>query len=116
MWHPALSNGTRLSGNKVVTRRRRTDDKIQLLASIPDVWSACSLAATARSSSDSVVQTWRLLIPVRVKIHSSEVSRNSDSSSLETLRAGSAEPVPSIVKPITNLLCVVDVFTSTKRG
>lgn len=57
------------------------------LASIPDTWSARSLAATARSSSDSVVQTWRLLIPVRVKIHSSEVSRNSDSSSLETLRS-----------------------------
>ena len=26
----SLSNGTRLSGNKVVTRRRRTDDQIQL--------------------------------------------------------------------------------------
>ena len=26
----SLSNGTRLSGNKVVTRRRRADDQIQL--------------------------------------------------------------------------------------
>jgi hypothetical protein len=36
-------------------------------------------------------------MPVRVRIHSSLVSRKAESSSLVTLRSGSAEPVPMIV-------------------
>ena len=51
---------------------------------------AALLASHARSSSDSEVQMRRLLMPVRGKIHSSEVSRKSERSSLVTERAGSA--------------------------
>lgn len=57
------------------------------------------LASIARSSRVSSVQIRRSLIPVRVKIHSSEVSRKSDRSSLVTTRLGRADPVPRIHSP-----------------
>ena len=73
-------------------------------ASTPAASRARQLALTARSSSVSVVQTRRFLIPVREKIHSSEVSRKPESSSFETERAGSADPVPRIWKDKAVLL------------
>ena len=74
---------------------------------MPAASSARPLAATASSSSVSVVQMRRSLMPVRVKIHSSEVSRKRERSSFVTLRAGSAEPVPMMRKDMILQVAVV---------
>ena len=66
-------------------------------ASTPADSSARRDASSASWSSDSVVQTLRSRMPVRVRIHSSLVSKKAESSSLVTLRAGSADPVPTMV-------------------
>ena len=64
------------------------------LAATPADARASRAAGTASSSSVSVVQSLRLRMPVRALIHSSDVSRNPDSSPFVTDRAGNAEPVP----------------------
>ena len=59
----------------------------------------CALACGDRKLSRvSVVQMRRSRMPVRAAIHSSEVSRKLESSSLVTDRCGSAEPVPVMWK------------------
>ncbi len=62
----------------------------------PDISKAFKTASAPRSSRCSSVITCRDLMPVRVTIHSSLVSRNSASISFVTTFLGSALPVPII--------------------
>ena len=58
-------------------------------------------ADSPRSALLSVRAIWRLLMPVRVVIHSSFVSTSALSSSFPTSSAGRAFPQPMIVLPIS---------------
>src|SRR5262245_4878890 len=63
---------------------------------------AISPARVQRSEKCSPSATmWRSLIPVRVVIHSSEVSTSFSRSALDRIRFGTAAPVPRILARIT---------------
>ena len=65
----------------------------------PDISRAFNAACAPRSSRFSSLMTCRVLIPVRGMIHSSLVSRNSESMSFVTTFFGRALPVPiSLIK------------------
>ena len=64
------------------------------LAATPALSSAARAAASARSEQVSVVQQRRVLIPVRLEIHASSVSRKRERSLLVTTCSGRALPVP----------------------
>ena len=55
----------------------------------------------ASASRVSVEMTCRVLMPVRVEIHSSLVSKKVDKSSFEIVMAGCMLPVPKIFKMFT---------------
>ena len=67
---------------------------------IPAFSSACRAAPTHMSVWVSVVQWWRVWMPVRVVIHSSLVSTILARSSLVTIFAGAKRPVPLILIPL----------------
>ena len=68
-------------------------DLNELLAIQPTDASACRAMSPVDSSSAAM---WRWRIPVRLVIHSSEVSTRVASSAFDTRFRGSAEPVPLI--------------------
>jgi hypothetical protein len=73
---------------------------------------AFSMARLAASADILVVVSsftrWRSLIPVRVLIHSSEVSIIFAKSSFVTIVAGRQLPVPIILVPISILVKYID--------
>ena len=87
------SDGVYVSPRMVAQRMRSTS-----APAVPASARAARAEATARSSSRSWVSTRRRRMPVRVKIHSSDVSRNFARSSLVTIFSGIALPVPAMKK------------------
>ena len=73
------------------------------------------VASIARKEAVSVVDTWREPMPVRVRIHSSDVSIIFARSSFVTDFSASLLPVARILKDIMNLL-TVKVFPSALFG
>ena len=68
------------------------------LVPTPALSSALRAASMASVTVDSpLVQMWRSLIPVRVVIHSSDVSRIFSKSALVMTLSGTAEPMPVII-------------------
>ena len=85
-----------MSGVQVATMIRS-----MALGLIPPNSIACRAAAAPMSEvNSSSAATRRSLMPVRSMIHSSEVSRVSDSSALVTTRSGTAVPQPVTRRPL----------------